>query len=44
MQTIKGGDSVPNIKLNFPKPSKVFNKQVYDNLMDYSKFIEVWYG
>lgn len=32
------------IKLNFPKPSKVFNKQIYDSLEDYSKFIEVWYG
>lgn len=32
------------IKLNFPKPSRVFNKQIYDTLEDYSKFIEVWYG
>ncbi len=32
------------INLNFPEPSKVFNKQIYDNLQDYSKFIEVWYG
>ena len=32
------------ISLNFPQPSKVFNKQIYDSLKDYSKFIEVWYG
>ncbi|WP_172576747.1 PBSX family phage terminase large subunit [Ligilactobacillus agilis] len=32
------------IKLNFPKPSRVFNKQIYDNLFDYSHFVEVWYG
>lgn len=32
------------INLNFPKPQKVFNKQIYDSLTDYSKFTEVWYG
>lgn len=32
------------IKLRFPKPYNVFNKQIYDNLFDYSHFIEVWYG
>ena len=32
------------INLNFPKPTKVFNKQIFDNLSDYSHFIEVWYG
>lgn len=32
------------INLAFPKPSRVFNKQIYDNLFDYSRFIEVWYG
>ena len=32
------------IKLNFPKPYNVFNKQIYTNLFDYSHFIEVWYG
>ena len=34
---------MPNIKLNFPKPYNVFNKQIFDNLFDYSYFIEVWY-
>ncbi|MFR0534485.1 PBSX family phage terminase large subunit [Limosilactobacillus reuteri] len=32
------------INLNFPKPANVFNKQIYDNLFDYSHFVEVWYG
>lgn len=32
------------IKLNFPKPSKVFNKQIYDSLLDYDTFTEVHYG
>lgn len=32
------------ISLNFPKPQRVFNKQIYDSLTDYSKFTEVWYG
>ncbi|MCQ2570095.1 MAG: PBSX family phage terminase large subunit [Limosilactobacillus sp.] len=32
------------IDLNFPKPQKVFNKQVFDSLLDYSKLSEVWYG
>ena len=35
---------MPTINLNFPKPYNVFNKQIYDNLFDYSHFIEVWYG
>ena len=39
----KEGDAMPNINLNFPKPNKVFNKQIFDNLFDYSHFIEVWY-
>lgn len=33
-----------NIKLNFPHPSKVFNKQIFNNLFDYSHLTEVWYG
>lgn len=32
------------MKLNFPKPYRVFNKQIFDNLQDYSHFVEVWYG
>ena len=32
------------INLNFPRPSNVFNKQIFDNLFDYSHFTEVWYG
>lgn len=32
------------IKLNFPRPRRVFNRQIYDNLFDYQHFIEVWYG
>ena len=32
------------IKLNFPKPYHVFNKQIFESLFDYSHFIEVWYG
>ncbi|MBM6954634.1 PBSX family phage terminase large subunit [Limosilactobacillus coleohominis] len=32
------------IKLNFPKPYHVFNKQIFDSLFDYSHFVEVWYG
>lgn len=32
------------IRLNFPKPERVFNKQIFDSLFDYSHFIEVWYG
>lgn len=32
------------ISLNFPKPANVFNRQIFDNLADYSHFIEVWYG
>jgi phage terminase large subunit len=37
------GDTVPTLKLNFPKPQNVFNKQIFDNLFDYDHFIEVWY-
>ncbi|OLS39124.1 PBSX family phage terminase large subunit [Bacillus sp. MRMR6] len=33
-----------SIVLNFPKPSKVFNKQIYDQLEDYDTFTEVHYG
>lgn len=32
------------IQINIPKPHKVFNKILYDNLDDYSNFTEVWYG
>ncbi|MFM1538687.1 PBSX family phage terminase large subunit [Helcococcus bovis] len=32
------------MKINIPKPSKVFNKYIYDNLFDYSNFTEVHYG
>lgn len=32
------------IKLNFPKPARVFNRQIYDSLFDYEHFVEVWYG
>ena len=32
------------ISLNFPKPARVFNRQIYDSLFDYSHFTEVWYG
>ena len=35
---------MPTLNLNFPKPVNVFNKQIYDNLFDYSHFVEVWYG
>ena len=35
---------MPTIKLNFPKPYNVFNKQIFDSLFDYSRFVEVWYG
>lgn len=38
------GIMMTKINLNFPKPANVFNKQIYDNLFDYSHFIEVWYG
>lgn len=33
-----------NIILEFNSPSKVFNKQIYDILFDYSKFTEIHYG
>ena len=32
------------IKLNFPKPEKVFNKKIFTVLDDYSHFTEVHYG
>lgn len=32
-----------HISLNFPKPAKVFNKQIFESLTDYNKFTEVWY-
>ncbi|MEX6053029.1 PBSX family phage terminase large subunit [Mammaliicoccus sciuri] len=32
------------IELNIPKPSKVFNKNIYEVLFDYSHFTEVHYG
>lgn len=32
------------INLSFPKPRKVFNKQIYDDLTNYDNFSEVWYG
>lgn len=35
---------MPTINLNFPKPYNVFNKQIFDSLFDYSRFVEVWYG
>ncbi len=35
---------MPTINLNFPKPSKVFNRQIFDHLQDYSHFTEIWYG
>lgn len=33
-----------SIVLEFPKPSKVFNKHIYNLLDDYSKFTEIHYG
>lgn len=36
--------TMTTVNLNFPKPAKVFNKQIYDSLFDYDHFIEVWYG
>ncbi|MGX7200054.1 PBSX family phage terminase large subunit [Enterococcus nangangensis] len=33
-----------NIILEFPKPSKVFNRHIYSLLDDYSKFTEIHYG
>lgn len=33
-----------SIVLNFPKPSKVFNKQIYNQLNDFDTFTEVHYG
>lgn len=32
------------IKLVFPKPANVFNKQVFENLFDYESRIDLWYG
>ena len=34
----------PKIILEFPFPSKVFNKHIYNFLFDYSKFTEIHYG
>ena len=34
----------PEIILEFPFPSKVFNKHIYNVLFDYSKFTEIHYG
>lgn len=33
-----------NIVLEFPKPSRVFNKHIYELLTDYNKFTEIHYG
>ena len=33
-----------NIVLEFPKPSKVFNKHIYNIIDDYTKFTEIHYG
>lgn len=32
------------ININFPKPSRVFNKYIYNLLFDYSNFTEIHYG
>lgn len=32
------------INLDVDSPNKVFNKQIFDSLMDYSHPVEVWYG
>lgn len=32
------------INVQIPNPGKVFNRQIYDSLQDYSHFTEVWYG
>lgn len=32
------------IELKIKHPERVFNKQIYDNLLDYSNFAEVYYG
>lgn len=32
------------IKINFNHPKNVFNKQIFDNLTDYTNFTEVYYG
>ncbi|KXT79578.1 Phage terminase, large subunit [Streptococcus oralis] len=34
----------PRIKITFDRPSRVFNKHIYDRLTDYSNFTEVHYG
>lgn len=33
-----------SISLKFPKPQNVFNKQVYDDLFNYSSRVDIWYG
>ena len=35
---------VNGMKINFTKPSKVFNKNIYKQLTDYETFTEVYYG
>lgn len=32
------------VTLEFPKPERVFNKQIYNNLTDYDSRIDLWYG
>ena len=33
-----------NLKLNFNKPEKVFNKNIFEILTNYENFTEVHYG
>ena len=32
------------LTLEFPKPARVFNKQVFDYLYDYDSRVDLWYG
>lgn len=32
------------VTLEFPKPERVFNKQIFKNLTDYDSRIDLWYG
>lgn len=32
------------VTLEFPKPERVFNKQIFNNLTDYDSRIDLWYG
>ncbi|XPU96272.1 PBSX family phage terminase large subunit [Ignavigranum ruoffiae] len=32
------------IEINISHPERIFNKHIFDNLMDYKYFTEVWYG